>query len=411
MGVSRARVNPGRFAAAVALLQVEEGAHAEDALANLAPEGDDRNLAWFLVYGVLRRQGELDAALRPWIRHPIGGMDPELRAVLRLGAFEKLHANTPDHAAVDQAVELVKALGLRRAQGIVNAVLRRVVVPEQMGRPDTLNHPAWLLERWTRRYGAEAVDRWCANNNTPPPLFVVSRGEALPPALASHAEPAGVGDAPISRLWRVHSPGGAVPDLPGFERGEFWVQDAASVAVADLLGEVDGVEVLDACAAPGGKSLRLASRGAVVTATDLSRPRLALLEQSATRLGFDIAREVHDWEQGPHPERTWGRILVDAPCSALGTVRRHPEIRWRRQPRDLAAMGVRQRRILEHASASLSPEGVLVYAVCSPEPEEGEQVVSSFLADHPDFTLDQTLHTAPSSGGEDAFHAARLVRR
>lgn len=389
--------NAGRVAAARALIAVEEGEHVEDALARLAPGGGDRSLAWFLALGVLRRRSEVDGALRPFLRQPLTSLDPEVRAALRVGTFEVLFARTAAHAAVHQGVELAKALGAARARGLVNAVLRKVRPADDLSRAESLDHPAWIVARWDARYGEEATTAWCRRNNEPAALFLVGEAEGEPVRLKGELLP-GV----------VRVGGGDVTRMEGFAEGRFWVQDPASVAVADLVGEAR--EVLDACAAPGGKSFRLASRGARVVAVDLDPVRLELVEQSAGRLGLDLDLRIHDWLEGPLSEERFDAVLVDAPCTALGLLRRHPDIRWRRQLVDVLAAPRRQQVILENAAVHVAPGGVLVYAVCSPEPEEGRGVVEAFLAEHADFALETTLQTAPPEGDEDAFQAFRMRR-
>ncbi len=396
----------GRLAAAKALVATEEGAHLDEALAATAPPlGPDRDQAWFLAYGVERRRGHVDAALRVHLTRPLGDLDPPVRAVLRVGAFEKLYARTAAHAIVHEAVEVARALGAGKAHGMVNAVLRRVAPPERLGTADALDHPAWIVQRWTARYGADAARRWCEDNAAPPPLFVVRQQGAAGPegeAVALHGQPL----AGVLRV-RVSAP---IPDLPGFAEGGFWVQDAASVAVCDLVPVQEGMRVLDACAAPGGKSFRLASRGANVVAVDRSDQRLDLVRQGAGRLRLPVATRLHDWSTGPLGE-TFDAVLVDAPCSGLGTLRRHPEIRWRRSESDLVRAAVLQERILEAAAASVAPSGSLVYAVCSPEPEEGEEVAARFLASHPEFGREESVSTAPPEIGEDAHFGTRMRKR
>jgi len=401
--VATTRANPGRVAAALALLAVERGAHVEDELATKAPAGQDRALAWFLALGVLRRRAELDAALRPHLKQPVTGLDAEVRVILRLAAFERLFARTATHAAVDQAVELTRALGVGRASGLVNAVSRKIRMPKDLSAADALNHPAWLLARWEARYGVEAAHSWCRSNNEPPPLFIVSRDDdvAIP-----GAEPTA-----LRGVWRLPEIVGPVTDLPQWSAGRLWVQDFAAVQVADAAGDVRGKRVLDACAAPGGKSFRLASHGALVTAVD-REDRLPLIRDAAARLGFELETAAHDWEEGPHATLgAFDVVLVDAPCSGLGTVRRHPAIRWRRQLVDVLAIPARQGAILAAAATHVAPGGRLVYAVCSAEPEEGEGVVAAFLAEHPEFVRVSELSTAPPRHGEDAHFAVVMERR
>lgn len=409
--------NPGRVSAAKALIGVDAGRHVEDVLAETAPSGRDRALAWYLALGVLRRRAHVDAALAPHLRQPLASLDREVRAALRLGAFEKLYARTKSHAAVHQAVDVTRALGAARASGLVNAVLRRVRAPQGLSRADALDHPPWLVARWDDRYGADAVTAWCERNNEPAVLFVVARdAEALAQrwsamGVDTDTAPVVVASTPLLGVLRVEGQVGSPTELPGFDEGAFWVQDAASVAVADLVGAGKGTRVLDACAAPGGKAFRLTAAGAEVTAVDLSAERLALLRGSAERLGLNVAVRAHDWAQGPLPEGAWDAVLVDAPCTALGLLRRHPDIRWRRTLLDVTRAPELQAAILANAASHVAPGGRLVYAVCSPEPEEGSRVVEQFIDQHRAFSLDATLSTAPPSGDEDAFWAARLVRR
>jgi len=406
-GAHVSRANPGRVAAARALLATGEGAHLEDALAEVLPEEPrDRSLAWFLAFGTLRRRGHVDGALRPRLRQPLGGLDAEVAAVLRLGAYERLFGRAKAHAVVHQWVEVARAVGAGRASGLINAVLRRVE-PVGLSEVEALDHPAWLVSRWRRRYGAEAADAWMQANGEAPPRFVVAP-QGLPEGL--EGTPATLGEAPLPGVYRIEGDG-PIPDLPGFEAGRFWVQDAAAVAVADLVGAGEGMAVLDACAAPGGKSFRLASQGAEVVAVDRSPERLQLVDDAAKRLGLAVRTVPHDWLDGPLPEvGAFAAVLVDAPCTGLGTVRRHPEIRWRRQPSDLPEAAQRQGRILQAAATHVAPGGRLVYAVCSPEPEEGEAVVQAFLDAHSHFTAGPRLHTAPPQHGEDA-HAAFVLER
>lgn len=403
------RVSAARLAAAKALVAVDAAAHLDQALDQYGPApGPDRDLAWFLGYGVVRRRGHVDAALRNVLSQPLAALDPPVRAALRIGAFEKLYARTQPHAVVHQAVEVARALGSGRAHGLVNAVLRKLEPPARIGEADALDHPAWLVARWKARYGVERARAWCEANADPPPLFAVAKpGWSAPYGWI----PAGPPD-----VYRVEA-SGPIPALPGFADGAWWVQDLASVRVADLVADAvpAGAAVLDACAAPGGKAFRLASRGARVTATDVQPDRLALLADGARRLGLDLAVARADWTgpvSDPAVADAFDAVLVDAPCTGLGTVRRHPEIRWRRTEPDLAQCAALQRKVLAGAARRVRVGGVLVYAVCSPEPEEGAEIVAGLreLAPGATFAADAVLDTAPPSQGEDAHYAARLVR-
>lgn len=373
-------------------------------------------MAWFLVLGALQRRGQIDAALRDRLSRPIESLDPPVRVALRLGTFEKLFGRAAPHAVVHQGVELVRAIGAPRAAGLVNAVLRRVAPATSLAEHDALDHPAWLVARWSERYGADAARAWCEMNGTPAPLAVAlhPRAADLPERWQREGlrvEPARAAGAIVPLAALIFDPPGAVPDLDGFERGDFWVQDPAAVAVADLVCAREGDRVLDACASPGGKSARLAAAGARVTSVDRS-DRLGLLDELSERLGLHVERVEHDWMSGPCAalDAPFDAVLVDAPCTGLGTVRRHPEIRWRRQLPDLLAAAERQARILAAAATHVAPGGRLIYAVCSPEPEEGTGIVADFLRAHPDFVHHHALHTAPPQHHEDGHYAAVLTR-
>ncbi len=400
-GSRNPRLNPGRLAAGRALLAVERGAHAEDMLARLAPDDDaDRRLAWHLVLGVLRRQGALDHVLAAVGGRSLRKVDPPARVALRIGLFELASSRTATHAAVDQAVELCRRLGGRRATGFVNAVLRRA---GQQPLPDDpwLELPDWLATAWR-----PTMKAWVQRLSSPPPLCGVWRDPAAPVTVLE-SRPVTAGGVSVPGAFSLTDSSGAVDALPGFAEGAWWVMDPAAAAVADLCRAGQGDRVLDACAAPGGKSLRLASLGAEVVATDLSPDRLARVDEAAARTGLAVQTRVHDWLEGPADEL--GRfdvVLVDAPCTGLGTIRRHPEIRWRRQPTDPAAMALRQRRILANAATHVADGGRLVYAVCSPMPEEGEAVVATLTG----WTVVQAFATVPPAGDEDAFQGFVLQR-
>lgn len=414
----RGRVSPARVAAARALIEVDRGAHVEDVLGKANLDGRERAHAWFLALGTLRHRASVDAALRPLLRQPLGGLDAEVRAVLRLGCFEKIHGRAGDHAVVNESVEVIKGIGAARASGLVNAVLRRVR-PVDLGDDEALEHPSWLLARWRERYGAEATEAWAWANNVPAPLSIVARegADLLAARLVEAgltAEPVSVAGRLLSGVLRVGELEGSVTQLPGFDEGAFWVQDPAAVAVADLAleGLAEGARVLDACAAPGGKTARLLVGGADVTAVDAKGARLQRMREGLQRLTLTATLRHHDWTEGPLPDagEPFDVVLVDAPCTGLGTVRRHPEIRWRRQLVDLFQMAELQARVLAGAAQHVRPGGRLVYAVCSPEPEEGVEVIQAFLASHPDFSRVHELSTAPPQDHEDAHYAAVLQR-
>jgi len=407
--------NRGRIAAARALTAVDsEGAHIEEALAQLLPRGRDRSLGWFLAMGTLRRRAVVDAALQDKLKEPLATLQPALRSVLRMSAYEKLFGRSQPHAVVHQAVEVSRVIGAGRASGLVNAVVRRVEMPATLSRADELNHPDWLVARWDARYGPEATGAWCASNMEQPPLTLVVPDESAVAAIAVDGRTlrqAMLNGSAVPDVYRLGGHEGPIPNLPGFEEGKFWVQDVAAVAIADLTGAKEGLRILDACAAPGGKAFRMIRSGARVVAVDRDRYRLKKVRRSARRLGMEVETRIHSWTTGPCDLGPFDVVLVDAPCSGLGTIRRHPDIKWRRIEGDLVTASALQQDILRNASAHVGPGGKLVYAVCSPEPEEGGGVVSSFLEEHETFALDATLCTAPPTDDEDAHYAAVMVRR
>lgn len=396
-----ARANPGRVAAARALAGVDEGKHVEDLLARLAPDsGSDRGLAWHLALGVLRRRGAVDALLQPHLRAPIEGLDAPVRAALRIGAFEKAFSRTPPHAAVSQGVEVCRKIGARRASGLVNAVLRRVDA-STLSEERAVDLPPWLAARWS------GAGDWLERLQSAAPICGVWRDE---PVEGLEIRAIDAGGLTVPGAFALGDVGGAVDALPGFAEGRWWVMDPAAAAVADLAraqSSAGSPRVLDACAAPGGKSLRMAAAGAVVTAVDQSAARLERVGEGSRRTGLPVEIHQHDWLTGSHPVLgKFDVVLVDAPCTGLGTVRRHPEIKWRRLPTDPAAMALRQAPILEAASAHVAPGGALIYAVCSPMEEEGEPVVEALEG----WRVRDRLATFPPAGDEDAFQAFVLER-
>ena len=410
------RLNPGRVAAGRVLLATLEGHHADSELdrqEGLSPA--DRRLAWHLIQGVLRHRGELDEALNQVSKRPVAGLDTPVQVALRIGAFELRHSRTPSHAAVDQGVRLASALKAGRAKGLVNALLRRVGSIQLPEKP-TRNHPDWLVERWKSRYGEEATAQWCEKNDAQAPLAIscLENTEGLRERLEAHVarcETVEFQGQELPGALVLHGVKGPVPELPGFAEGAWWVMDPAAMATADLLDAKKGEQVLDVCAAPGGKSFRLAASGANVLATDRSKSRLKRLRENATRIGLPLDVREIDWTRPVEGKvKAVDAVLVDAPCTGLGTLRRHPEIRWRSLPSDPLAMSLTQKTILASAASCVKPGGRLVYAVCSPEPEEGAGVVEGFLKQRSDFRLDSVVDSAPPLADEDAFFAARLVR-
>jgi 16S rRNA (cytosine967-C5)-methyltransferase len=382
----------------------------------------DRGLATELVYGVLRRRGQLDRAVSRAAGKRLKDLDPRLHDVLRLAAYQLVFLDrVPAHAAVDAAVEQAKRRGGPRAAGQANAVLRRLADTP----PDARVPAPAPLAADPARHVAEAGSLPHALAT----LLVADLGpdEAAAFALASlelaaltlrtnrlratrDALAAEVGGAPGQHPLAVRLPGGGLPaDLPAVIEGRATPQDEASMRVVDLLEPRPGERVLDVCAAPGGKTTCIAEamgdRGLVV-AHDRLPDRLARVGQAAARLGLgcvELARVL------PPPEETFDRVLVDAPCSGLGTLRRHPELRWRFAPDDLAGLARTQAEVLAEGARRTRPGGVLVYSVCTVTRAEGEAQVARL---EPDFVTEATLRTGPhQAGAPDGFFAARLRRR
>jgi 16S rRNA (cytosine967-C5)-methyltransferase len=384
-----------------------------DALSGLEPR--DRAAGHRLAAAVLRRTGSLDAVLEPHLKK---APPPQVMNILRIGAAGLILLDTPRHAAVATAVELTRTRGLAPFAGLVNAVLRKVsdtgaVALEGLDGP-RLDTPPWLWTAW----GNEA--RAIAKANThEAPLDLSLRPGATPPAEAV-ALPTG--------SWRCPA-GTRVMELEGFESGDLWVQDAAAALPAMLLAAQPGERVADLCAAPGGKTAQLAMTGAHVTAIESNPSRIVRLRENLARLRLDVEVIQADatlWQ----PPELFDAVLLDAPCSATGTIRRHPDILHLKRPRDIQGLMPQQDRLIDAAFAMLKPGGRLIYAVCSLQPEEGVQRVAAAAArrdlrtepfratDLPGLPealnrqgqLRTTPAMWPDRGGMDGFFAGRMVR-
>ncbi len=450
-------MSTARMAAYWTLRAVLEG---EDLPRALVRERDtlsderDRALVTELTTGALRWLAALDYIIVRASGRPTGRLDPEVLAVLRLGAYQLLYLDRiPASAAVNESVILAKRVGKSSAAGLVNAVLRRVAegattppLPPDPGldgpRKTQLaylsvsgSHPAWLVERWLDRVGFARADAWVRFNNRAPTLTLrANRLRITAEALSRRLEEHGVTTTP-TRWARdgLSVVSGNPLRTPCAKEGLFVVQDEASQLVAELVAVQPAERVLDACAAPGGKTTALYAglgEGGLLVAAELRAPRVRLLQRIVHESGADAVRVVrHDLRHPPFLP-VFDCVFVDAPCSGLGTVRRDPEIRWRRQPEDLARMAALQRALLEGAAAVARPGGRLVYATCSSEPEENEDVVRAFLAGHPEFDLvppdavspvrdelrsvitsEGWLATTPDEHGLELFFAATLRRR
>ena len=425
----------GARSAALAVLQSVRGGETLDSafdaaesahFSDLAPR--DRAFARLMVLTVLRRQGQIDEALAQCLERPLATKYAKEHDVLRLGAAQILFLGTKPHGAVDQTVELAGKSVLR---GLVNAVLRRLtregeaIVAAQ--DPERLWAPDWLWTQWAQAFGEETARAMAQAHLGQPPLDLTVKSE--PQAWAERLSGA------VTRLGsvRIHD-AGPVQELPGYAAGEWWVQDAASALPARLLlGALDNpskAQIADLCAAPGGKTAQLCQSGAQVFAIDRSARRLERLRQNLDRLRLTaeiIAEDAAQWA----PPGLLDGVLLDAPCTATGTIRRRPDIPWAKDAANAERLTETQDRLLAAAAAMVAPRGVLVYCVCSTDRREGEDRIAAFLKTNPDFSrqpvetrevggmaelvngkddLRTLLCHLAEMGGMDGFYGARLRR-
>jgi len=409
----------------------------------------DRGLVKTLVYGVLRQKEYLDHIIRTFSKHPLRKMKPRTLMTLRIGVYQLLFlSRVPESAAVNATINTLKAAGqptwlIGFANGILRAVARnRATLPtaEQMAaaEPPILNHPAWLVERWQARFGQEKARAICRVNNTEPLLTLRINGRRTSRTMVREA----LAKSGIQARNGFYSPLGLVIDtfpggvasLPGYEVGHFQVQDEAAQLASLLVGPLPSrCRILDGCAGLGGKTSHLAEMlppdGAIV-ATEPDPRRYRLLRDNLRRLGhgqavLPVRTDLRAYAATrPQP---FDVILIDAPCSGTGVIRRQPDIRWNRQPEDLAAYQQTQVHLLEIAATLLGAGGILLYATCSLEPEENEEVVRLFLDRCPRFAVDHATPFLPEAArrlvdpsgffhpdptdGLDGFFAARLIDR
>ena len=420
-------IAPARRAAMDALAQIDEGdldlgeavARARQPLA----DERDRGLLLELVAGTLRMQRAIDYQLASRVNRPLAKLDAAVLRVLRLSAFQLMYlSRLPASAIINDAVELTRRAGKSSAAGLANAVLRALSKDrEHLTWPDDIaivhSHPRWLVDRWIARYGEPATLDWLRFNNRPPALcLAVNRTLTTREALADELAAAGVATEPTSHAAHgLHVREGHPLGLPAFSGGRFVVQDEASQLIAELVLAQPGQRVLDLCASPGGKTVALSAaaraQGAIV-ACDVRPHRVWLLSRTLARCRITNATVVHVSEHGPLPFRdaAFDVVLIDAPCSGLGTVRRDPDIRWRRTPEDLPRFAAAQRMLLSRAATLVRPGGRLIYSTCSSEPEENQDVVRHFLDERSDYSLERVHETLPFRDGLEAFYGANLRR-
>ena len=373
----------------IALDEQLSGKAAHPGLVRLAER--DRALTGRLAATVLRRLGSLRLRLRGFLERGFPADAPRAETILLLGAAQILWLEVPDHAAVDLSVRLAQAdRRAARYAGLINAVLRRVAQSKTAPADDPLvDTPDWLLARWTEHYGKETARAIAAANRNEPALDVTVKGEPQFWADRLHGRVLSTGSV------RTLAQGG-ITSLPGFDEGAWWVQDAAAAIPARLFGDLSGCSAVDLCAAPGGKTAQLALAGAKVTAVDRSEQRLKRLRDNFARLSLTaqiVAGDVLEWQSAP-----FDAVLLDAPCSSTGTIRRHPDIPWTKSEADIKTLASLQARLLDRAVELTKPGGTLVYCVCSLEPEEGEQQIEALLA------RDQRVQRQPIAADEVAGH-------
>ncbi|MCG8507800.1 MAG: 16S rRNA (cytosine(967)-C(5))-methyltransferase RsmB [Rhodospirillales bacterium] len=387
----------------------------------------DRSFAHNLVLTTLRRLGQIDDIVKHCLTRPLGSEASVVQDILRLGICQLLFLDTAPHAAVNTSVSLVKSRRRGGHAGLINAVLRRIAREgtDWLNKQDAarLNTPKWLWKAWSAAYGQDECKRIAEANLGRPPLdlSVKSKADIWSRTLNAALLPNGT-----IRL----EGSGKIQDLPGFDQGEWWVQDVAAAMPVRLFRELKGVVVADLCAAPGGKTAQLAAAGADVIAVDQSKDRLSRLRENLERLGL-AAQVVRSDATVWRPDRQVDAVLVDAPCSATGTLRRHPDATWLRRPEDLESLTDLQDRLLLAAVEMVKPGGTIIYCTCSLQPEEGAQRIERLIEIgtpverdvilpgelyqlEDAITADGDLRTFPfhwgDRGGMDGFFAARLRR-
>ncbi|WP_256972747.1 16S rRNA (cytosine(967)-C(5))-methyltransferase RsmB [Saccharibacillus sp. O23] len=413
--------------------------------AELSPA--DTGLATELVYGTIARQATLDYFLDRFIKSGVKRLNPWVRALLRMSLYQIRYLDRiPPHAAVNEAVEIAKKRGHEGIASMINGVLRSILregealtLPQDLPTAERIalehSHPLWLVERWIAQYGEETAEAVCAANNQPPKVSIrvnplrVERDELLREleaegreARASELSPQGI----------VVESGGNMANDGLYRDGRYSIQDESSMLVAEALDPQPGMSVLDCCAAPGGKTAHIAEKmgdkGRIV-ANDLHEHKQKLIQEQTERLGLtSVESSVGDALalKDRYEPASFDRVLLDAPCSGFGVIRRKPDLRWAKTPEDAASIAKLQRQMLNAVSGLVKPGGILVYSTCTIEREENQRAVAEFLRDHAEFVDEPfevpALENQPQVGGagvqilpnqfgSDGFYIARLRRR
>lgn len=387
----------------------------------------DRALAIAIVKTTLRHLGEIDAIIDAYLEKPLGKKSGSVRHIIRTGLAQFLFLGIPEHAAVSETVDLCVGSGGMPYKKLVNAILRRATREGRalLATMDAakLNTPAWLWDRWVKTYGIDIAKNIATAHMVEPPLDLAVKEDG-----PGWAEKLGGEFLPTGAV-RIR-PKGVISDIEGFAEGAWWVQDTAAQLPVRLLGDVSELNVIDLCAAPGGKTMELAALGARVTAIDRSEKRLERVKENLVRTGLyaqTIAADVATWR----PERLADMVLLDAPCTSTGTIRRHPDIAYTKNENDINKLAVVQQRLLEAAVEMVKPGGTIVFCTCSLEPEEGENIIAELLktnnavVEQPVSEIEAggfrellnekgQLRTLPchmiERGGMDGFFAARLKK-
>lgn len=382
-----------------------------------------------LVYGVTRRRLTLDWLIERFSTRPLDRLTPELHVILRLALYQILYLDAvPDYAAVSEAVDAARGRVHEGAARFANAVLRAALRakaglpwPPESDLVEHLavvhSHPRWLVARWLKHLGRQKTAELCATNNVPSPITVranrlkLTRDELLEHFRTDGVEATALDDAAL----RIEDPG-PIDALDTYQRGEFYVQDRTAMRAARLLDPQPGEAVLDLCAAPGGKTghcAELMGDTGRIVACDLDEHRLDRLRENMARLGIRCVEPARcDARHLPEliPPGSFDRVLLDAPCSNTGVLRRRVDARWRLSEADIAAFGARQAELLDVAALMCKPGGILVYSTCSIEPEENELVVRGFLSRHGEFQLESETGVLPTPDGGDGGYVARVVK-
>ena len=438
----KVKIDRARTTALEVLIAVlDNGAPLDIAFDDLVKEAKLENLdvrfARHLVATTLRRMGQIDLALNSYLEKPLEHRNREGLHVLRLAVCQILFMDTADHAAVSTSVDLLNARKMSGIAKLGNAVLRKVAGDQEKWKDRVINDgglqrvslPLWLRQRWIKAHGLEAVTEIAKVFLSIPPFDLTLQDASEQEALVGKLEGEALGNSTI----RLKSAGSSITTLPGFEDGRWWLQDVAATLPVLALGDISGLDVADLCSAPGGKTLQLAAAGAKVVSLDQNEHRLKRVHENLERVNLKaevIAEDLMEWAK--KTSKMFDVVLLDAPCSATGTIRRHPDILWNRDPAKLLQYVPVQKEMLSASAGLVKPGGVLLYAVCSQEPDEGEKQVDAFLSRNPDFAIGPVkpedipaipeaicdegwVRTLPTmlaeQGGMDGFFFAKLRRK